>query len=135
VAAAYRVAAWPARTEGVSSIEVPVYDRDKRAPFAWKAKLPLAPNTILIFEGVAAALSSALLQNASLRLWADVPSEVRRGRFLEHYRARGYDAARATQLFAERESEEVAELNALRSTANWAWDGSHFQAIAEGVSE
>ena len=82
------------------------YDRLTRKCHAEAMTLSIAPEDILIFEGVPALAIDGLLAAASSSFYVDCPENVRKQRFERDYRSRGDSQSEIDALYREREEDE-----------------------------
>ncbi len=82
------------------------YDRLTRKCHAEAMTLSIAPEDILIFEGVPALAIDGLLAAASSSFYVECPENVRKQRFERDYRSRGDSQSEIDALYREREEDE-----------------------------
>ncbi|CAN5303465.1 hypothetical protein BH11PSE10_BH11PSE10_06060 [soil metagenome] len=99
------------------SVRWPVHDRAARTLRDGPAQL-IAPDDLLIVEGVPALMDEGLCELAGLRLQIEVSESVRRQRFDADYRCRGRSEAEIEALYAARLLDEVPAVEAAARRAD-----------------
>jgi uridine kinase len=101
------VAALTENRPETTSFEIPHYDRKTGCPQANLEQVEIAPDSVVILEGVAACRIPNLVENASPFLWMACDGDVRRQRFLRDYKWRGIPDASAIERWDRRLRDEV----------------------------
>lgn len=97
-------------------INVPQYERKSRS-FQGSVAHSIGPDDLLIVEGVTALLNNQLLEHASVRIYVDVPDEVRLNRLKQDYAWRDEKQADFEERLTSREIDEVPIIRASESCA------------------
>jgi uridine kinase len=97
-------------------IRVPEHDRKNRTLRAG-APRSIGPDDLLIVEGVTALMDNALLAQADVRVFVDVPEDIRRERLQAEYAWRGDDPATIERRLASREQDELPAVRASAARA------------------
>jgi len=105
-----------------ASVSLPIYDRARRAPYARRVDLSIAPDDVIVVEGVPALLIDGLADAATVRVHLEMPEEERVGRLRADYRWRGESDAAVDALVASRTKDETAPVLAARSSADFVVD-------------
>jgi histidinol-phosphate phosphatase family protein len=104
------------RTSERQWVRFPVYDRhDRRA--SQGAPSSIGTDDLLIVEGVPALMSEALSALAPIRLYIEIPDDVRQARLMSDCSWRYGDTARFEPLIVSREVDEVPQAKASRAVA------------------
>ncbi|MBU17711.1 MAG: hypothetical protein CL725_08405 [Chloroflexi bacterium] len=104
-------------------IRVPEHDRKNRA-LRSGAPRSVGPNDLLIVEGVTALMDDALVAQADVRVFVDVPDDIRKERLQAEYAWRGDDPATVAHRLASRERDELPAVRASAARAT-----HHIQSI------
>jgi histidinol-phosphate phosphatase family protein len=87
-------------------LEVPVYDRARRAMYEQSNEISIGPEDLIIVEGVPALVHDELMTLADVRVHVEMPEEARLSRLRADYRWRGESAALVDTLISSREVDE-----------------------------
>jgi histidinol-phosphate phosphatase family protein len=117
LAAAHSFLADARREPGLKLL--PRYDRRTRRAIPAGAELDIAPNAVLIVEGVIALADPALRALASRTIYVERPEQDRLREVADNYRWRGWPEDRINALLADRAAEELPLVAASASFADF----------------
>ncbi len=105
-------------------VSLPIYDRQTRTRSLDTRKCTIKPEDFVLVEGVTAGVSLALQEAAHWKVFVNASQDVRRHRFLQEYRLRGWQEFDSKLLFLEREKDELPAILATQGQAEWifSWD-------------
>jgi histidinol-phosphate phosphatase family protein len=109
------------------SIDVPIYDRARRAMYDRSVHISIGPNDLIIVEGVPALLDPNLVNLANVRVHVEMPEVERIARLRADYRWRGESTAAVNGLIASRAVDESEPVHMARARADFtltAWTGA-----------
>jgi len=107
----------PALAHG-GKVEVPLYDRQRRRPD--KAyTVAIAPSDIVILEGVVALLLRLPDAKRVIRIYVVRNEDIRYETMATDYRSRGFTDKEFTQLYTERQDDEVPIISQTRGAADF----------------
>lgn len=86
--------------------DIPLYDRATKRTDLRKQRLDWSPGDVLIVEGVPALLSSDLVSWARMRIYVDIPDDIRNQRLQSDYQWRGMEPEAVDALIASRNADE-----------------------------
>lgn len=99
-------------------INIPTYDRRTRN-FTVGKDLSIGPNDFLIIEGVPALLLGDLLKYSDIKIYVDVPDDVRHQRLLDEYRWRCDPEELISQKISSREIDELPTIRETVKNSNY----------------
>ena len=108
-------------------LELPVYDRARRAMYDRPVRASIGPDDLIIVEGVPALLHAVLLKLAAVRVHVEMPEPERMAHLRADYRWRGETEAAIDALVASRAVDESIPVRDARSRADFivtAWTGA-----------
>ena len=113
------------RLQQGEQIYPPVYDAVSRRRITESGVAPISiKEGILFVEGVVALAIGKLVENASLRIFVDIPDELRRQRLVNFYsNVKKLDEKEYEKIIAKREIEEVALIKGTAVNADIIFDG------------
>ena len=88
-------------------LEIPQYNRLRRAPSAKPETITLTSDTIVVLEGVVIPRVPEILDHADAVLWVDVSERIRKDRFIRDYEWRGMKPSDAESLWEQRVIDET----------------------------
>ncbi len=97
-------------------INVPQYERKSRS-LQGSIAYSIGPDDLLIVEGVIALVNNQFIEHASVRIYVDVPDEVRASRLKEDYAWRDENQADFEERLISREIDEVPIIRASAACA------------------
>ena len=106
------------------TIDVPVYDRLRRAMYERSNEISIGPEDLIIVEGVPALVHQRLITLAGVRVHVDMPEHARLSRLRDDYRWRGETDTAVDALIASREVDESVPVKDARVHADFivtAW--------------
>jgi histidinol-phosphate phosphatase family protein len=109
------------------SIDVPIYDRARRAMYDRSVHISIGPDDLIIVEGVPALVDPNLVKLAHVRVHVEMPEVERIARLRADYRWRGESDAAVNALIASRAADESEPVQAARAHADFtvtAWTGA-----------
>ena len=103
----------------------PVYDAVLRRRIAESGLVPISiKEGILFVEGVVALAIEELVENATLRIFVDIPDELRRQRIVEFYSdIKRLDRKEYEDIINKREKEEVTFIKGTAANADIIFEG------------
>lgn len=104
------------------ALELPVYDRARRAAYTRRVPMAIGPDDLIVIEGVPALLIDALTQAPGVRVHLDMPEAARVERVRTDYRWRGETDEAVDALLASRADDETAPVQAARARADFIVD-------------
>jgi uridine kinase len=105
-----------------ASLDLPVYDRGRRASYRQSVQLSIDPDDVIVVEGVPALLVDPLAQAAGVRVHVEMPEAERVARLRSDYRWRGETDAAVDALLASRAKDESAPVQEARTRADFIVD-------------
>jgi histidinol-phosphate phosphatase family protein len=105
-------------------LELPIYDRARRAMYDFRVPTSIGPADLIIIEGVPALLDASLLELASVKVHVDMPEPERIQRLRADYRWRGETEAAVDELVTSRAADESIPVLDARGRADFtvtAW--------------
>lgn len=87
-------------------LEIPYYNRLRRAPSPKRESVTLSPDTVVILEGVVVPLVHEIINSANMILWIKTDVAIRKERFMRDYAWRGTKPDEAQAIWKQRASEE-----------------------------
>jgi len=105
-----------------ASLDLPVYDRGRRAAYRQRVQLAIDPDDVIVVEGVPALLVDPLAQAAGVRVHVEMPEAERVARLRSDYRWRGETDAAVDALLASRAKDESAPVQEARTRADFIVD-------------
>lgn len=99
------------------SIAIPLYDRATKRTDLRTQRVDRSPGDVLIVEGVPALLSPDLVSWARMRIYVDIPDEIRNQRLRADYQWRGMAPEAVDALIASRNADERPAIQASMSYA------------------
>jgi uridine kinase len=115
------------RTRTRASVDVPIYDRARRAAYEQRVQASIDPDDVIVIEGVPALLVEELTKAAGVRVHVEMPEAERVARLREDYRWRGETDAAVDALLASRAKDETVPVQDARARADFivdAWTGA-----------
>jgi uridine kinase len=109
---------------GWYTLDLPVYDRAARRMYERRVPVSIAPDDLLIVEGVPALLAEELVAPADVRVHMEMPEPHRLAQLRADYRWRGVTAEVVDALLASRARDEWTLVEAGRDSADFivaAW--------------
>jgi uridine kinase len=109
------------------SIDVPIYDRARRAMYDRSVHISIGPDDLIIVEGVPALMDPNLVKLANVRVHVEMPEAERIARLRADYRWRGDSDATVDALIASRAADESEPVQTARADADFtvtAWTGA-----------
>lgn len=106
------------------ALELPVYDRARRATYLRPLPMTIEPDDLIVIEGVPALLIDALTRAAGVRVHLDMPEAARVAQVRADYRWRGHTDEAVDILLASRADDESSPVQAARARADFvvsAW--------------
>ena len=106
------------------SIEVPIYDRARRAMYDRWAQISIGPDDLIILEGVPALAHHHLVKLAGVRVHVEMQEAERIARLRADYRWRGESDAAVDALIASRAADECEPVQKAGADADFtvmAW--------------
>ena len=113
------------RLQQGEQIYPPVYDAVSRRRVSESGVVPISINEgILFVEGVVALAIEELVENATLRIFVDIPDELRRQRLVNFYSdIKRLDRKEYEDIIKRREKEEVTFIKGTAVNADIIFDG------------
>jgi len=105
-----------------ASLDLPVYDRGRRAAYRKSVQLSIDPDDVIVVEGVPALLVDPLTQAAGVRVHVEMPEAERVARLRSDYRWRGETDAAVDALLGSRAKDETAPVQEARARADFIVD-------------
>lgn len=105
-------------------LQLPVYDRARRAHLPPELPVSIAPEDLVIVEGVPALLAEELVRLAEIRVYLEMPEPERIAHLRADYRWRGETDAKVDALLASRARDESGPVQQSRTRATFvvpAW--------------
>ena len=106
------------------TLDLPIYDRARRAMYDRPVQISIGPEDLVIVEGVPALMSDELAARADLRVHMEIAESARVELLHADYRWRGESGERLAALLASRAADETGPVEAARSRADFvvtAW--------------
>jgi histidinol-phosphate phosphatase family protein len=103
-------------------LELPVYDRARRAAYKRLVPMAIEPDDLIVIEGVPALLIDALTQAPGVRVHLDMPEAARVAHVRTDYRWRGETDEAVDARLASRADDETAPVQAARARADFVVD-------------
>jgi histidinol-phosphate phosphatase family protein len=110
------------RRHARASLNLPVYDRARRAKYPQSVPMSIEPDDVIVVEGVPALLVDPLAQAAGVRVHVEMPETARVARLRADYRWRGESDAAVDGLLASRAKDETAPVQEARARADFIID-------------
>jgi len=110
------------RLQTRASLDLPVYDRGRRAAYRKSVQLSIDPGDLIVVEGVPALLVDPLAQAAGVRVHVEMPEAERVARLRSDYRWRGETDAAVDALLTSRAKDETAPVQEARARADFIVD-------------
>jgi uridine kinase len=110
------------RQHARASLNLPVYDRARRAKYPQSVPMSIEPDDVIVVEGVPALLVDPLAQAAGVRVHVEMPETARVARLRADYRWRGESDAAVDGLLASRAKDETAPVQEARARADFIID-------------
>ena len=110
-----------------ATVTLPVYDRARRASYERRIDMTVAPDDVIVVEGVPALLVDPLVDAADVRVHVEMPETERVVRLRADYRWRGQTDAAVDALLASRQQDETGAVQLARTRADFvvdAWTGA-----------
>jgi histidinol-phosphate phosphatase family protein len=110
-----------------ASIDLPVYDRARRAVYEHAVGMSIGPDDLIVIEGVPVLMVEPLAQAAAVRVHIEMPEPERVSRLRADYRWRGEADTSVDALLASRALDETVPVQEARTRADFiinAWTGA-----------
>ncbi len=95
--------------------QIPIYDRNSKQ--SRMNSVFIAPEDLLIVEGVPVLMEELLIKIANIRIFVEIDEDERLKRFLQDYEWRGISEEEARKLFRSRLSDEIPQIMASSKAA------------------
>ena len=108
-------------------LDVPIYDRARRAMYDRTVQVSIGPDDLIIVEGVPALLDADLAKLADIRVHVEMAETERLAHVRADYRWRGDSDAAVDALIASRAADELEPVQNARTRADFtvtAWTGT-----------
>jgi uridine kinase len=110
------------RSPARRALELPIYDRARRAVYEERVDMSVGADDLLIVEGVPALMIPALVALAGVRVHVEMPEPRRTAHLRADYTWRGEDPASVDRLLASRKLDETGPVQEARSHATVVLD-------------